>query len=31
MYGDSKRKTTDEDLKKAKELAFDEIEKEFNL
>ncbi|MBN2368186.1 hypothetical protein JXC34_04135 [Candidatus Woesearchaeota archaeon] len=31
MYGASKRKTTEEDLKKARELAFDNIEKELNL
>ena len=31
MYGASKRKTTDEDLKKAKERAFNDLEKKFNL
>lgn len=31
MYGASKRKTTEEELKKAKKLAFEELEKELNL
>ena len=31
IYGASKRKTTDDNLKKAKKLAFEDLEKEFNL
>ena len=31
MYGASKRKTTDEDLKKARERVFEKYQKELNL